>query len=71
MLAHKWHTLHAFLLTCLAPAYTAVPRNLLLRFKNDSMDDSNALATLLQVSQAAHFVGHSLCQRSAAAVQEA
>ncbi len=32
--------------------YYAVPRNLLLRFKNDSVDDSNALALVLQGSPA-------------------
>jgi hypothetical protein len=29
--------------------YTGVPRNLLIRFKEDSTDDSNGLAQLLQV----------------------
>lgn len=30
-------------------ALSGVPRNLLLRFKNDDIDESNALATILQV----------------------
>lgn len=31
-------------------ACSAIPRNLLLRFKDDSIDDSNTLAQLLQTS---------------------
>lgn len=38
----------------LCPPLAAVPRNLLLRFKDDSIDESNSLATLLQVCSGSH-----------------
>jgi hypothetical protein len=37
-------------LLCCSLAFADIPRNLLLRFRDDSLDDSNGLAALLQGS---------------------